>query len=235
MNEAELPPSRQQIVDGINVKAQLKNKVFLQTLEVFALLKEVLHEMSNDVNELLEDEDNRRIRFEYRDRGKFEAELKFADDVLIFSMHSDVFQFDRSHPIWKNEMVEADPMNSYCGMISVYNFLTDSFKYNRQEDLGYLVARLFVNKDKHFFTEGKRQQTKKLKDFGSRIIDKPALVSIVETAVLYAFSFDLLVPPYDTVAQATVEQMNAKIDSAKMQTGKRLGFSFRSDDVSDNN
>lgn len=231
MTDSEIRPTRQQIIQGLNVKSQLKNDVFQQTLGVFNLTKEVLHEMSNDVNELLKDGENRRVRFEYRDRGKFEAELKFADDILLFSMHTDIFQFDRDHPAWKNEYVKKEPFSTYCGMISVYNFLTDSFKYNRKDDLGYLVARLFVNKDKSYFTEGKRQRTRDLADFGKRMIDKEAIVNIVETAVLYSLSFDLLIPPYETVAIATVEQMNAKIDSAKMQTGKRLGFAFCADDV----
>jgi hypothetical protein len=231
MTNSETHPARQQIIKGLNEKSQLKNKVYLQTLEVFNLAKEVLHEMSNDINELLEDGENRRVRFEYRDRGKFEAELKFADDVLLFSMHTDVFQFDRDHPVWKNEYAKKEPFATYCGVISVYNFLTDSFKYNRKDDLGYLVARMFVNKDKSYFTEGKRQQTRDLAAFGKRTIDKNAIVNVVETAVLYSLSFDLLAPPYETVAVATVEQMNAKIDSAKMQTGKRLGFAYCADDV----
>lgn len=235
MANSDEPASRQQILDLFRAKANLKNSVYLQTFEVFNQLKEVLHEMSNDVNEVLEDEENRRARFEYRDRGKYEAELKFADDVLLFSMHTDIFQFDREHPIWKNEFVKKDVSTSYCGQIAVYNFLSDSFKYNRSEDVGYLVARIFVNKNRNFFTEGKRQLTKKLDGFGSRVIDKEALVSIVETAVMYALSFDLLAPPYELVSQASVDQMNAKIDRAKMQTGKRLGFSYRSDDVKADN
>ncbi|HBY01751.1 MAG TPA: hypothetical protein DEG92_04290, partial [Rikenellaceae bacterium] len=72
-----------------------KVQVFNQTMEVFNQLKDVLNEMSNDLNDLLDNTNDRRVRLEYRDRGKFEAELKFADDVLIFSMHSDIFQFDR--------------------------------------------------------------------------------------------------------------------------------------------
>ena len=101
MTNSEIRPTRKQIIQGLNEKSRMKNKVFLQTLEVFNVVKEVLHEMSNDVNELLEDGENRRVRFEYRDRGKFEAELKFADDILIFSMHTDVFQFDRDIPSGK--------------------------------------------------------------------------------------------------------------------------------------
>jgi hypothetical protein len=223
--------SRQKIVKELNEKSQIKLRVFNQTLEVFHVLKETLHEMSNDINEEWGDNDDRRLRLEYRDRGKFEAELKFADDVLIFSMHSDTFQFDRDHAAWKLPYVEQDKMNAYCGMISVYNFLSDSLKYNRADDLGYMVARLFVNHEKAFFVEGKRQRHGKLSGFGESFLDKKDLITFVETAMLYTLSFDLLVPPFDLVKEASVAQMNAKIESAKLQTGKRLGFRYNSDDV----
>jgi hypothetical protein len=57
------------------------------------------------------------------------------------------------------------------------------------------------------------------------------LRQIVETAIRYCIEFDLLVPPYDAVKLATVEQMQEKIIHSKMTTGKRLGFSFNADDV----
>ena len=92
------PLPQQLILAGLTEKANIKAKVFEQSLDVFNHLKEVLGEISNDYNDLLEQDsaiDNRKIRLEYRDRGKYEAELKFADDVLVFSLHTDIFQFDR--------------------------------------------------------------------------------------------------------------------------------------------
>jgi len=227
---SELPSRQSEILSVLNQKAHVKLGVFNQTIEVFGQIKEILNEMSNDLNDLIESDD-RRVRLEYRDRGRFEAELKFADDVLIFSMHSDVFFFDRDHSLWKKDFIKSNPMNAYCGIISVYNFLSDSLKYNRQEDLGYLVARIFVNKEKHFLVEGKRQKGNTVGNFGKKQLCREELVSIVETAILYTLSFDLLAPPFDMVKMASVEQINGKIESAKLQTGKRVGYKFNSDDV----
>ncbi|MDD2425053.1 MAG: hypothetical protein PHP30_00870 [Bacteroidales bacterium] len=229
----ELPSRQQEILDNLNKKAHIKLKVFNQTMEVFNQIKEILNEMSNDLNDLLDNTNDRRVRLEYRDRGKFEAEFKFADDVLIFSMHSDIFQFDREHPVWKSDFLKEDPANSYCGIIRIYNFLSDSLKYNREQDLGYLVARIFVNRDKFFLVEGKRQKNKAVSTFGKKQLGREELLSIIETSVLYAMSFDLLIPPYDLVKVASVEQMNDKIESAKLQTGKRMGYKYNSDDVLD--
>lgn len=227
---SEVPP-REAMLKHLTEKSVVKEQVYDATLDVFNQIKEILHELCNDINEVLPENQNRRVRLEYRDRGKFEAEIKVAGDLLIFSMHSNVFQFDREHPIWKMPYVQQGPHHSYCGIISVYNFLSDSFKYNRNDDLGYLIGRIFINKDKCFFVEGKRQEAFGYPHFGEKPITPPDLVAIIETAILYAIEFDLLTPPYDLVKMATVEQMNAKIESAKMQTGKRIGFHFRSDDV----
>ena len=229
---ADLPSRQNEILSGLNNKSQIKLLVFNQTAEVFAQLKEILSEMSNDLNDLLDNND-RRVRLEYRDRGKFEAELKFADDVLIFSMHSDIFLFDRDHSVWKSDYVKKEPLNGFCGIISVYNFLADSLKDNRSEDLGYLVARIFVNKDKQYLVEGKRQTDNVVSTFGSKHLGREELVSVVESAVLYTLSFDLLVPPFDLVKVASVEQINDKIESSKLQTGKRVGYKYNSDDVLD--
>ena len=225
------PSPQQKIFAALNQKARIKVQVNEVALDIFNQLKDVLGEMSNDLNDLLEEENERKVRLEYRDRGKYEAELKFADDVLVFSLHTDVFQFDRDHAVWKNPYVKANPFNSYCGVINVYNFLADSLKFNRGEDVGYLVARLFVNRDKYFFVEGKRQLRQKTSNFGKVMLVKEELVSFVEQAMLYSLEFDLLVPPYDLVKMATVEQINTKIESTRMRTGKRLGYKYKSDDV----
>lgn len=221
----------EQIASELMDKAQLKADVYDKCLDIFNQLKDVLSETSNDLNDVVEEKCARRIRIEYRDRGRFEAELKFADDVLVFSMHTDVFKFDKDHSIWKNQYVKEDLSRAYCGVINVYNFLSDSMKYNREEDLGYLVARIFVNKDRSFLVEGKRQDKQRTAAFGKYTLGKEELVSIVQSAVTYALSFDLLVPPFDLVKVVSVNQINAKIESAKMKTGKRMGYQYNSDDV----
>lgn len=225
------PLPQQQILESLNKKANIKSKVYDQSLDVFNQLKEVLSELSNDLNDLLETDNNRRVRLEYRDRGKYEAELKFADDVLVFSMHTDVFQFDRDHSIWVNEYVTKDQFSTYCGVINVYNLLSDSLKFNRENDLGYLVARMFINKDKKFFVEGKRQVRQSVSDFGKYDANRAELVMFVEQAMIYALSFDLLVPPFDSVKEASVAQVDTKTENVRMCTGKRMGYTYNSDDV----
>ena len=209
----------------------MKQKIFDNTYQVFTLLKEVLEEVASEYNPQLIEIDPR-VTVEYTNRGMFEAQLKVAGDMLVFSMFTNAFEFDRSHTIWKNSYVNENSYASICGMISIYNFLNDSFRYNRIADLGYLIARLFINREFYYFVEGKQQMNSWVNHFGTTVITKQILRDIVESAILYTLNFDLLVPPYDSVKIISLEQMISKIESARFQTGKRLGFTFNSDDIS---
>ena len=224
-------PLREKILATIAEKSMLKQRVFDNTFAVFNLLKDTLFEMASEMEDALEGKVDRRVRLEYRDRGKHEAQLQIASDLLIFKMHTDIFQFDSNHIIWQNEYVRAERDNAYCGVIDIYNFLSDSFKFNRNADEGYLIGRIFINREKCYFVEGKRQTLVRPMAFGQEKITREALVSIMETAIHYAINFDLLVPSYEDNKRVTVDQFNSKMDNSKFTTGKRLGYEFNVDDI----
>ena len=218
-------------LDGLIIKTNLKQEVYQNTVRVFIILKDVLRELADEYREQLRGKVDEIVLPFFQEKGIFEAEFRIGGDLLIFSMHSNVFVFNRDHPMWNLEYIKTNPLNSYCGVFSIYNFLADSFKYNRYHDLGYLIARIFVNRENHFFVEGKRQSSEVVKDLGIDELTKENLKEIIETAIKYAIDFDLLVPPYDQVKIATVEQMQVEINHSRIQTGKRLGFKFNSDDI----
>ena len=227
----ETTPLRAKILDTIIRKSTLKQKVFDNTFSAFNSLKETLLEMASEMDDELDGKLDRRVRLEYRDRGKFEAQLQVANDILIFQMHTDVFEFDPSHAIWQNPYVKADRENSYCGVINIYNFLSDSFKFNRNADEGYLIGRIFINRERRYFAEGKQQTSLRAAQFGEAEIDRDALVAILETAIDFSLDFDLLMPPYEENKRVTVDQFNTKMDNSKFITGKRLGYEFDIKDI----
>lgn len=224
-------PLRKKILETIVSKSTLKQKVFDNTFATFNDLKETLLEMASEMDDQLNGLLDRRVRLEYRDRGKFEAQIQVANDLLIFQMHTDVFEFEPNHVIWQNPYVQTDRDNSYCGVINIYNFLSDSFKFNRNADEGYLIGRIFINREKCYFVEGKQQTSMRPMQFGKAEIDSEALVRILESAIYYALHFDLLLPSYDDNKRVTVDQFNTKLDNSKFVTGKRLGYDFDVDDI----
>jgi hypothetical protein len=231
---SEIDDKKLHLIETLKEKSLLKQKVYDNTFLSFNVVKEILREISKDINLNIGGMDSR-IKLEYIDRSNFDAQLRVAGDILLFSMHSNIFQFDREHPAWKTAYIQKNKYNAYSGIINIYNFLADSFKYSRYDDLGYLIARIFINHENQYLVEGKRQMGMLFTNYGSEEIGKPALQNIIFTAIQYALEFDLLVPPYDTVKIATVGQAEAKIQHSRVITGKRLGFQFNSDDVLVNN
>ena len=210
----------------IKDKGVLKQDVFSNITLNFKVLKSVLKEIGDDLSERIANEDERVI-IEYKDSGEFEAQLRVAGDLLVFQMHSNVFKFNIENSLWKSSYLSENPNRGFCGLINVYNFLNDSFKYNRSNDLGYLIGRLFINHENHFMVQGKRQLGFLYNDFINAVIDKEKLKSIVQSAILYSLDFDLLVPSYDLVNQVSVNQVKQVSDDLKLRTAKRLGFVFQ--------
>ena len=125
--------------------------------------------------------------------------------------------------------MREDTRRSYCGVIHIYNFLADSFAYQRDNDLGYMIGRVFVNNERHYFIEGKRELGMLYTNFNTSEVTPESVQGIVESAIEYTTNFDLLTPPYDEVKLVSVGEMRTNFDKKSLVTGKRLGFRFQAD------
>lgn len=209
-------------------KSDLKQEVYRATKDTFELFRSTTRELISLFQAQTEKE-GRVVRFEFTDRGDFEFEVKFAGDVLVFVMHTNVFEFPRDHQVMKSPYIREDARRSYCGVIRVYNFLADSFLYQRDQDLGYMIGRVFINHEKHYFIEGKRELGMLYNNFNTSLITSESVQSIIESAIEYTTNFDLLTPPYDDVKLVSVGEMRTDMDKKSLVTGKRLGFRFQAD------
>lgn len=211
------------ILKLLSEKSVMKQDVYSNTIAVLNQLKEILKGRAEDLSSHILKID-KRVNIFYKDISLQAMQLKVAGDILDFQMHSNVFEFEQTHPLQKTGYVKANPFNSYCGVINVYNFLSDSYKYNRLNDVGYLIARIFINRENHFFVETKTQIGYKYNNFSASPISKGDLTDIVNELIIYAITFDLFTPPFESVRQVTVYEMQEKSSSSALRTGKRLGY-----------
>lgn len=222
--------AKELIVKTLKNKAVMKLNIYKQSKEVFKLFKENLREINDELVKEVNHGDVK-LNFNYTEKSEYEASISFAGDTLIFHFHTNVFNFEKSHYIYNTPYIKQDEDRAYCSVINIYNFLTDSFKYNRENDLGYLIARVFINKDMHFFVEGKRQLGFLYNDFGTSVIDKASSRAVIESAILYAIDFDLLMPNYEQVKQVSIAEIYSNSEALQQKTGKRMGFMFQADNL----
>ena len=214
------------VAEILRDQSLLKQDVYDVAREVFGQFKELLEERIVEFRKEIPDE---RVRLKFEDKGAFEAYAFVGSDVLVFNMHTNVFRFPDESAAWKTSYVQKDQSRAYCGVINVYNFLADSFLQGRMHDPGYLLARIFVNKEKHFVIEGVGKLGFLYRDFVNGEINDEVKKEVLNTVVQHAAEFDLLMPPYDLVSQVNVMQIQAVSSALQMKTGKRLGFRFKAE------
>lgn len=216
------------LIQTLVEKGSLKQEVYHQTLSTFNLFKQESERFVKR-NKSKVKKAPFPVLFEYTDRSKFEFQIKFGSDILIFFMHSNVFEIPRDHTVMKTGYIRDDKRRSYCGIVHIFNFLSDSIKYNRTGDIGYCIGRVFINRENHYFTEGKKEIGLIYNDFANNVLDEKAVGNILQSAMQYAINFDLLTPPYDNIKEVTVAEMQTTLDNVSLRTGKRLGFRFQAD------
>jgi len=227
MNETE-----QELVNLLKSKSILKQNVYHNNVKWFKVFKDELNAcvaiLSKDLNN---NED--KIRLKIVEKSDTEIQLYIGSDVLIFQMHTNVFKVANDNYVHQSSYIKRNPDNAYCGIINIYNFLADSYQFNRSNDYGYLISRIFVNSEDHFFVEGKGQLEFMYKDFLNQVLNKEVIIDVIMKVATFAVDFDLVTPPYNKVSVVSVNEMQTISSNSKLKTGKRLGFKFQSDsDVS---
>ncbi len=212
-----------ELAEAIKQKTDLLNNVMQNNKTAFKLFKDT----AKEIIEQMKSEHPK--YFSFTDRGELEFEIRFGADILLFCQHTNCYEFSRNHEVMKLPYIKEDNDRSFCGMKDKYNFLASSFDYNRDYDIGYLIGRMFVNKENHYFIEGKREVGLLYSNFNTSVVDKESIASIILSAMEYANNFDLLTPPFDQVKEITVGEIKQNTATRRLITAKRLGFEFQQD------
>tara|TARA_B110000459_G_scaffold34083_1_gene35923 strand:- start:59 stop:733 length:675 start_codon:yes stop_codon:yes gene_type:complete len=218
-----------EILKLLKEKSATKQLIYNNTKEAFDELVVCLKAKEKSLTNLLKNELNN-VELEFKSNGTFDVQLKFAGDTLLFHMHSNIFDFPPTHEIFKSKYVKKDTSRSFCGVINIYNFLSDSLKYNRLNDEGVLIGRVFINKEKKFFVEGDDDLGTLFKDFSKKEINANLLDEIIDACMAFTLNFDLCSPNFNDVRLVSVHHLLAMSMNQKIKTSKRLGYKLSHED-----
>ena len=215
-NEAE-------ILKLLKEKSATKQLIYRNTKEVFDDLVVSLKSKEKSLTSLLKNEVEN-VELEFKSNGLFDVQLKFAGDTLLFHMHSNIFDFPPTHEIFKSKYINSDKTRSFCGVINIYNFLSDSLKYNRLNDEGVLIGRIFINKEKKFFVEGDEGLGSLFKEFSKKEINSESIEEIINACMIFTLNFDLCSPNFNDVRLVSLHHLLTMSMNQKIKTSKRLGY-----------
>ncbi|MEY4350672.1 MAG: hypothetical protein RL078_733 [Bacteroidota bacterium] len=222
-----LEANRQQLIDLLMHKSALKQDIADDLEVVFDDLRKLIETEIKALKEVITDE---RVRLFIKDRGDHEFHVYIGSDVLVFNLHHNVFRLPDSNPLWGTSYFKSQPNNGYFGTIHIYNFLAESLQQNRLDDQGYLLARIFVNHERHFFIEGKGSLGYTFSDPQHMLLSAEMLQLIAQMSFAYALQFDLYIPPFELMDEVSVGQIYVMGEQLKLRTAKRLGFKMSTDE-----
>ena len=217
------PPDRlNQIFDGLKQKSTAKQAIYRNTTAAFDCLRLVSQELVLELSRKLTPLDSS-VVIEYRSINDMEFHIRFSGDLLVFVMHSNVVTFSDDYGPMPSKYVEADFRRRFFGHIMAYNFMADSIKYQRLNDPGYLVGRLLVNINSHYYLEGVQQIELPDNDMSDNFVTPGAMRLFVESSMIAAVNNDLIAPPLPEIQKISVKQ---KLENQQVSRGSKVGFSF---------
>ncbi|WP_460620141.1 hypothetical protein [Hymenobacter ruber] len=219
----EAPADRlNQIFEGLKQKSTAKQAIFRNTQAAFDCLRLVSQELVVELSRKLTPLDSS-VVIEYRSINDMEFHIRFSGDLLVFVMHSNIVTFPDDYGPMPSKYVEADFRRRFFGHIMAYNFMADSIKYQRLNDPGYLVGRLLVNINNHYFLEGVQQLELPDNDMSDNPVTPESMRLFVESAMIAAVNNDLIAPPLPEIQKISVKQ---KLENQQVSRGSKVGFSF---------
>ena len=210
----------QVILQTLATKSSNKQLVHRRVLSAFSELRRVVQSVAVDLNSKMVGID-RSVVVEFVDRGEFEFEIRFSGDSLVFQVHTNAFLLPEEHSLRDTDYVKSNPNRAYYGLIHVYNFLSDSFRMRRLNDVGTLMSRFFVNGEGHHFAEGVGPLNLPLSESE---VSGEDLQQWLYRLMVTAMDFDLQAAPFQAVQDVSVLALEGIREELRQRTGKRLGF-----------
>ncbi len=214
-----------EILDQLKSKACLKQKAFKNIVDVFASLKQEAEDISVQLNAKIQEVD-KAVVVELSEKNEYEFHVKIGSDVLTFTLTTNIVTFKNEYAVMQSEYVQEKEERRYFGQILIYNFMADSLKYGRLDDPGYLIARVLINHEDHFYVEGVEQLNFLFSDITNNIISNEWLRLVVEKCISAAIDMDLIGANYPDIKVTTLKQKMK--DEKPMGEGQKLGFQMKS-------
>lgn len=211
----------QSIADILLTKSSVKQQAYRNICEVFTQLQEEAKSLIDTLSAKTSERD-KDIKLEVEVISDQEFHVKVAGDLLVFVLHTNIITLSDEYEFVKSDYVQEQPLRKYLGQINVYNFMSDSFEFNRPNDPGYLLARILLNYENHFIVEGDRQIGFMFKSAGYKPLEKSDLNILISLIIAQAAENDLVAPPFPQIRNITLGEKMQKTQS--LGGGNKIGF-----------
>lgn len=215
------------ITNLLKSKSAAKQTTYKHLLAAFSSLSKESQRIISELKKRATPTD-KDVTIEFTPVNEHEFHVKLAGDLLIFVLHTNIVTFADDHAVMNDPYMKEKEENRYFGQIMIYNFMSDSLKFNRVNDPGYLLARLMINHDNRFFIEGEGQLATLFNKISEQPLTSETLNALVKVSLAIAIENDLMAMPYPDVKFITLHQ---KLEhTPDLGGGQKIGFRMSYED-----
>jgi hypothetical protein len=202
-------------------KSAAKQTTYKHLLVAFSMLSKESKRVTTELKKKANPND-KDVTIEFNAINEHEFHVKLAGDLLIFVLHTNIVTLPDNHLIMQDNYMKLNEVNRYFGQIMIYNFMSDSLKFNRVNDPGYLLARLMINHENRFFIEGEGQLATLFNKVSEDPLTSATVDALVKISLAIAIENDLVAMPYPDVKFITLYQ---KLEhTPDIGGGQKIGF-----------
>lgn len=205
----------------LETKSTAKQITFKNLLLAFQTLQTDAFQVINEIKKRARPGDQD-VTTDFIAVNDHEFQVKLAGDLLVFVLHTNIVTFQDDHPILQTGYMRQQQVNRYFGQIMIYNFMSDSVRFNRMNDPGYLLARLLINHEGRYVIEGDGPLAQFSQTVSEGSITELELTNLVKIALAMAIENDLVAPPFPQVRFITLHQKLEK--TQELGAGQKIGF-----------
>jgi hypothetical protein len=208
-------------------KSTAKQITYKNLLDAFAILAKESERVIDELRKKTKSRDADVVE-SFNEINEHEFHVKLAGDLLVFVLHTNVVTLPPDHPVMADAYIKENEVNRYFGQIMIYNFMADSFKFNRVNDPGYLIARLLINHEARYVIEGNGHLGAMFNKISEGPISEQELNVLVKIVLMIAIENDLIAPPFPQVQFITLHQKMEK--TQELGGGQKIGFRMSFED-----
>lgn len=202
-------------------KSTAKQITYKNLLDAFSILAKESERVVDELKKKTQSRDSD-VTQSFTEINEHEFHVKLAGDLLVFVLHTNVVTLPPDHPVMADPYIKENEVNRYFGQIMIYNFMADSFKFNRVNDPGYLIARLLINHEARYVIEGNGHLGAMFNKISDGPISEQELNVLVKIVLMIAIENDLIAPPFPQVQFITLHQKMEK--TQELGGGQKIGF-----------
>ncbi|MCX7697695.1 MAG: hypothetical protein N2Z72_08405 [Bacteroidales bacterium] len=213
----------------IEHKHNLDSIILEQGQKALNLLKKefqlLLSDLRKNMNYL-----HHQVVLQLKDKGDYEFECSIGEKALAFFLPNHVYDTGLRNGIFPISYLfkQTSPENRLACIIHVYYFKTDSLFNQRANDMGILLARIFINKDYDCIVEGKGElgviTPSMPKPMGNLIARK-----VIVNAIHFLIDLDFPQASFQEVEKICVQDYLTIVDQTHYSQTRKIGFQSKWD------